>query len=103
MIDILYKNKSMKTLTKTSFLIGMALLAFTTLRAQTADDIVNKYAEAVGGKDAVKSVKSLVVAGSSEVQGTDANTSITILIGKGYKSESDFGGSKVIDCVTPTT
>ncbi len=92
----------METLSKRSFFVLAALLAFTTLRAQTADDIVNKYVAAVGGKDAISSVKSLVVAGTAEVQGSDGPTTVTVVVGKGFKSESEFAGSKVINCVTPT-
>jgi hypothetical protein len=103
MIDILYKNTSMKTLTKTSFFIGIALLGLTSVQAQTADDIVQKYVTALGGKDAVNSVKSLLVAGNSQVMGADGNTTVSLVVGKGYRSESDFGGQKVINCVTPTS
>jgi hypothetical protein len=102
MIDILYKNKCMKTLIKTSFLIGIALLGMTRVQAQTADDIIQKYATAIGGKDAVNSVKSLVVVGNSQVMGTDGPTTITTVVGKGFRSESEFGDMKVINCVTPT-
>lgn len=91
----------METLTKRSFFVLAATLAFSSLRAQTADDIVNKYVAAIGGKDAISSVKSIVMQGATEVMGQDGNTSVTILIGKGYKTESDFNGQKVIQCITP--
>jgi len=101
-IDILYKTKSMETLSKRSFFVLAALFAFTTLRAQTADDIVNKYVAAIGGKDAISSVKSLSIDATTSIMGNDGATTITILVGKGYKSESDFGGTKIVTCVTPT-
>ncbi len=101
-IDILYKTKSMETLTKRSFFVLAALLAFTTLRAQTADEIVNKYVDAIGGKDAISSVKSLVVESTMTAMGNDAPTTTTILVGKGYKNESDFAGTKLVTVVTPT-
>jgi hypothetical protein len=92
----------METLSKRSFFVLAALLAFTTLRAQTADDIVNKYVAAIGGKDALSSVKSLTIQATSTIMGMDGPTAITILVGKGYKSESDFSGTKFVTCVTPT-
>jgi hypothetical protein len=102
-IDILYKNKSMKTLSITSFFVVIAAFSFTTLRAQTADDIVGKYISAVGGKDAVAAVKSVVMVGTSSVSGFDGNTTITLVVGKGFKTESDFNGQKVIQAITPTS
>ena len=92
----------MKALTKTSFFIGIALFGLTSVHAQTADDIVNKYITAVGGRDAINNVKSLVVAGSTQVMGGDGSTTTILLVGKGYKNESVFGDSKVINCVTTT-
>ena len=101
-IDIFYKTKSMKTLTKCSFFVLTALLAFSTLRAQTADDIVNKYVAAIGGKDAIASVKTIVMTGTTEVMSNEGATTVTIVVGKGYKTESDFNGTKAISCITPT-
>src|SRR5580692_13013224 len=89
-IDILYKTKSMETLRMRSFFVLAALLAFTTLHAQTADDIVNKYTAAIGGKDAITGVKSLILESSVSVMGNDMTSTTTIVVGKGYKNESDF-------------
>src|SRR5580658_7799548 len=100
-IDILYKTKSMETLRKRSFFALAALMALTTtLRAQTADDIVNKYVAAIGGKDALSSVKSLILENSVSVQGMDLTSTTTILVGKGYKNETEFQGTKMVNCVT---
>jgi hypothetical protein len=90
----------METLSKRSFFVLAALLAFTTLRAQTADDIVNKYVAAVGGKDAISSVKSLLVETTVSVMGNDVPSITTIVVGKGYKNESDFQGTKMVQCVS---
>ena len=89
----------METLSKRSFFVLAALLAFTTLRAQTADDIVNKYVAAVGGKDAINGVKSLLVESTVQVMGNDLASTTTIVVGKGYKNESDFQGTKMVQCV----
>ena len=59
----------METLMKRSLFALAALLAFTTLRAQTADDIISKYVTAVGGKDAITGVKSLIIESSVSVMG----------------------------------
>ncbi len=97
-IDILYKTKSMETLMKRSLFALAALLAFTTLRAQTADDIISKYVTAVGGKDAITGVKSLIIESSVSVMGNDIPSTTTIVVGKGYKNESDFQGTKMVQC-----
>lgn len=92
----------METIRKRSLFVLVALLVFTTLRAQTADDIVNKYVAAIGGKDALSSIKSLVIGGTMEVMGNDGTDTVTLVIGKGYKTSMDMGGQKIISCVTPT-
>jgi hypothetical protein len=97
-IDILYKTKSMETLMKRSLFALAALLAFTTLRAQSADDIISKYVTAVGGKDAISGVKSLIIESSVSVMGNDIPSTTTIVVGKGYKNESDFQGTKMVQC-----
>jgi hypothetical protein len=89
----------METLRKRSLIVLAALLAFTTLHAQTADDIVTKYVAAVGGKDAINSVKSLILESSLSVMGNDIPSTTTIVVGKGYKNESDFQGTKMVQCV----
>jgi hypothetical protein len=90
----------METLSKRSVFVLAALLVFSTLRAQTADDIVNKYVTAIGGKDAISSIKSLVVEASLSVMGNDLPSTITILVGKGWKQETDFQGTKIVNCVS---
>jgi len=102
MLDILYKNKYMETLIKRSFFVGIAVLGMTTLRAQSVDDIVAKYITAIGGKAALASVNSLVITGNISVAGQDAPSTTYILAGKGYRSEMDFGGTKIIQAVNTT-
>lgn len=87
----------MKTL---SFLF-LGLIGFSSLRAQTADEIVNKYIDAIGGKKTLGDVKSIVITSSVETQFGEGSSVTSILAGKGFKSETDFGGTKVINCFTP--
>jgi len=68
--------------------------------ALTADDIVNKYLDALGGKDAIGKVKSMSVEGTMLVMGSEAPTSTTIVDGVGMKQVSEFNGSKIINCYT---
>ena len=91
----------METLMKRSFFVLIAILGITTLRAQSVDDIVAKYINAIGGKAALASVNSLVITGNINVAGQDAPSTTYILAGKGYRSEMDFGGQKMIQAVNP--
>jgi hypothetical protein len=91
----------METLRKQSLIVLAALVVSATCYAQSAEEIVAKNIQAVGGKDVVASTKSLVVTASIEVMGNEAPTTTTILNGKGFRSETEFQGSKIINCVSP--
>ncbi|HMC83906.1 MAG TPA: hypothetical protein VKI61_00205, partial [Chitinophagaceae bacterium] len=77
-----------------------ASIATVSLHSQTADEIVAKHIDAIGGKDKISQITSIIMTGSVNVMGSDNPTTVTILNGKGYKSESDFNGQKAIQCYT---
>ena len=87
-------------------LLKLGLLASATLLcginsfAQTADEIIAKHIEAIGGKDKIAAIKSIHMETSSQIMGNDAPGNVTILNGKGFKSETEFNGSKMIQCYT---
>lgn len=82
------------------FLIAAASLGVSSLQAQTADEIVNKHIEAIGGKDKIKQVQSLYMEGSFQIMGNESPTTVTLVSGKGYKTESEFNGQKIVQCIT---
>lgn len=90
----------MKTLRKSSVIALAVVLACTDLHAQTAEEIVSKHINAIGGKTAVDNVKSLYIESNVEVMGNDAPSTTWIISGKGTKSETTFNGSKFVQCVT---
>jgi outer membrane lipoprotein-sorting protein len=90
----------METLRKASFFALAALVVTTTCCAQTAEDIVAKNIQAVGGQDLIASTKSMVITSNLEVMGNDVPTITTILAGKGFKSETDFQGTKIVQVIT---
>lgn len=69
-------------------------------KAQTADEIVNKFIKAIGGKDAIKSVKTVYEEGSLDVMGNEAPSTTIIADGKGFKSTVDFNGQQIVQVVT---
>ena len=100
MLNIFYKNKYMKTLIKHSFFVVLGLGIATASCAQTAEDIVAKNLAAVGGKDVVANTKSLVITNNLEVMGNDVPSTTTILKGKGFKNETEFNGTKIVQAVS---
>ena len=68
------------------------------LNAQTADEVISKHLAAIGGKDAISQVKSMSMDTSVQVMGNEVPSSIVVADGVGYKVETDFNGSKIIQC-----
>jgi hypothetical protein len=82
-------------------LLGLTTLGSVTLaHAQTADEIISKHIDAIGGKDRLSKINSLYVESTIDVMGNEASSTTTILNGKAFKSEVDFGGQKIVQCVT---
>jgi hypothetical protein len=88
------------------FILFSALAGAVSLPAQTpdsgpsADDIVQKHIAAIGGKEAIAKVKSVSMESSAQVMGTEAPGVTQILDGVGFKSETDFNGTKIVQCYT---
>ena len=85
---------------KTMLSTAAFLVAGLTVSAQTADDIINKHLDAVGGKDKLNQIKSLVIDASINAMGNDAPATLTLLAGKGYKMETEMMGQKVVQALT---
>jgi hypothetical protein len=70
------------------------------LPALTADEIVNKNLDALGGKDAISKIKTLSTDATMQVMGNEAPSKIVVVDGVGVKSESEFNGMKIISVYT---
>ena len=86
-------------------LVKLCLLSLTALfgaavHAQTADEIIAKHIDATGGKDKLAAINSIRLENTMNVMDNDAASTTIVLNGKGYRSESDFGGQKLIQVVT---
>jgi hypothetical protein len=70
------------------------------LPSLTADELVSKNLDALGGKDAISKVKSVSSEATMQVMGNDAPSKTVIVDGVGVKTESEFNGMKIISVYT---
>lgn len=77
-----------------------AVLLAAAANAQTADEIIAKHIDAIGGKDVLAQLKSVAQESTTEIMGNSTTVKETLLVGQGYRSETEFNGSKIIQCVT---
>jgi hypothetical protein len=88
---------------KKLILFTVLLLTGAILSAQTADDVISKYLDAIGGKKKISKIKALVVEGTMEMEGMEGMEGAmktTTLSGKGVRIEIDMMGSTVVNCIT---
>jgi len=89
---------------KTQMISGLLIITMTlaqTLHAQTANDVVNKYIAAMGGKEKLASLKTVKMEGNLNVQGTDIALVITKKHLKGMRVDISVMGSANYQIVTP--
>ena len=82
------------------FLLALAVISTSALYAQTVDEIIAKYVEALGGKEKLGQVKSLYTENSMEVMGNSAPQKEYLVEGKAFKTEAEFNGASIINCYT---
>jgi hypothetical protein len=80
----------------------MAMSVVTAATAQTADEIVQKHVDAIGGADNWKKITSSRMEGSFNVQGNDVSVTITKLQGKGLRQDISVAGMTGYVIITPT-
>lgn len=82
------------------FVLGIVFMQF--VQGQTADEIINKYLDARGGKEKLNAIKVLYMEGIKPIMGTDVPIKVTIVQGKLYRSDFEYGGTSGYSIVTPT-
>lgn len=88
---------------KPIFSTAVALTLFLTTRAQSAQEIVAKHIEALGGKAKLQSINSVFIEGVSVLSnGTSSDTKLWKVYDRLYRQETSLGGSPVITIVTPS-
>jgi hypothetical protein len=82
------------------FILGIVFMQFT--QAQSVGDIINKYIDARGGKDKLNAINSVYMEGSREMMGSEVMVKVTIVQGKLFRNDFEFGGQTGYTIVTPT-
>lgn len=85
-----------------SFVLLALVFTVAAVKAQTADEVIDKYITAIGGKEKWKQINSMKVEGQFEVQGLEPTFVIQSVNNKGIRMDAEFPGSKIIDITTPT-
>ena len=81
-----------------TFLFAMA--SFTVIRAQTADEIVNKYVDAIGGKDKLEQIKTVSITNTIQAMGNEGPSTTKILNGKAFRMDYEINGQKTTQVYT---
>jgi outer membrane lipoprotein-sorting protein len=91
----------MKCVNALLFSLGIASLALPA-RAQTPDEIINKYIAATGGKDVLNQIKTVYTEEDMTIMGNPAPSLTYVVDGKGYKNLVTFNGQQIVTCYTDT-
>lgn len=89
-----------KVLLQSFLLMGLVGASFT-VTAQTADEVIDKYLVAIGGKEKWKQINSIKMDGQIEVQGLEIPYTVQAVNLKGMRVDAEFQGSKIVDITTP--
>lgn len=85
---------------KTAFLAAAAMAVTYGAHAQTADELIAKHVAALGGMEKIKGINSMVMKTTIEVMGNEAEGTTTLLTGKGFRTESEIMGNKMVQVIT---
>ena len=98
--------KQIKKVMKKYFVHALLVAAFMSSSftgiTQTADEIIDKYITAIGGKENWKKINSLKMEGNVQVQGLEIPFTMQAVNGKGVRTDGEFQGNFFIDIITPT-
>ena len=81
------------------FILSLVFVQFA--QAQTADDVVNGYIKALGGKEKLTTLNSVRMTGSMSIQGTDISITVTRLHMKGMRMDISVMGTDNYQIITP--
>jgi hypothetical protein len=75
------------------FFLG-SVFALINIHAQTADEIVNKYLAAMGGKEKLATIKTIYQESSTNIRGVASKNRFWCVNNKAYRWESEINGLK---------
>jgi hypothetical protein len=81
------------------FVLGIVFMQFA--QGQTVDEIINKYIDTRGGKEKLNAITSLYMEGARQMMGNEVPVKVTIVQGKLFRNDFEFGGSSGYTIVTP--
>lgn len=85
---------------KNVLFLFISFLSFLFSKAQTANDVIKKWTNAMGGGEKLASIKSVYTENELNIMNNPASGKSYILNGKGFKSEIELSGQIIIDCYT---
>jgi hypothetical protein len=80
--------------------LSIALLVIAQSYAQTADEVVSKYFDAIGGKAKMEAFKTMYTEGEMSIMNNPAPFASSVIDGKASRTEMEFNGQKIINCYT---
>jgi hypothetical protein len=92
----------MKKIILPSLLLAAFLSTGFSLKAQTADEVIDKYLTAIGGKEKWKQINSMMIEGQIETQGIEIPFTMQAVNSTGTRVDAEFQGSKIIEIITPS-
>lgn len=79
------------------FLLALVLFSSFAAGAQTADDIITKYANAMGGLDGFKKVQTVKFTANVNVSGMDLPATIQVINGRAVRTDVEAMGQAVVN------
>jgi len=76
----------------------LVVFSFVKIHAQTADDVIQKYANAMGGLDNFKKIKTAKLTGVVDAQGNEFPITVQIINGRAMRTDVDAMGQTVVNC-----
>jgi len=84
-------------------LLAVLFICFASVSAQTADEVIAKYLNAIGGQEQLSKINSLYTESRADIAGMESVLKVTVLNGKGYKVEIEIMGTVITTCFTDSS